>query len=88
MASAEWELLEEKEWDETQDSVQPPQEPRSADEQEHARELGLDRSSTDYTAIVSASSSGKEESRPEDLNGQPPSGRLKGASGWTKLRSR
>lgn len=88
MASAEWELLEENEWDEAQDSVQPAQESRAAHEQDHGRELGLDRSSGDYTTIVSASSFGKGESRPEDSSEQAAPGRLKGASGWTKLRSR
>lgn len=84
MASAEWELLEEKEWDDAQDSVQPPQESHVAQEQD----LGLDRSSSDYTTIAGTSPSGKGESRPEDSNEQPAPGRLKGASGWTKLRSR
>lgn len=84
MASAEWELLEEKEWD---DEVQEPAQPSAAG-QDRERELGSDKNGSDYTTIISASSSGNGETQPDTSNEQAAAGRLKGKSGWTKLRNR
>ena len=84
MASAEWELLEEKEWD---DELQEPAQP-STSGQDRGRDLDLDKNGSDCTTIISASSSGNGEARPEASNEQAATGRLKGTSGWTKLRNR
>lgn len=84
MASAEWELLEEKEWD---DEVQEPAQPSTAG-QDRERELGLDKNGSDYTTNIRASSYGNGETQPDTSNEQASTGRLKGTSGWTKLRNR
>lgn len=87
MASAEWELLEEKEWD---DEAQEPSQSLThfPVEQNHECGLGPEKNSSNHTTLPSAGISGNEDAKPELANEPTSSGRSKGTSGWTKLRNR
>lgn len=78
MASAEWEVLEKKEWDDIpQTSVQP------------IHESSLNRDSgKGHINMSSTELSGNNSASPETSNEPMSSNRLRGTSGWTKLRNR
>ena len=89
MASAEWELLEEKEWDdETQEPSQSLQETLLPVKQRHGRGLGLERSGSTHITPTGAGISRNEDAKPESANEPTITGRSKGTNGWTKLRNR
>lgn len=89
MASAEWELLEEKEWDdEAQEPSQPLQETRVPVEQSNGRGLGPERNGSTHTTLTGAGISRNEDAKPESANEPTSTSRSKGTSGWTKLRNR
>lgn len=82
MASAEWELLEKQEWD---DEVQVPaqtafERPSIAAKSRTGSEIGAEETGLSHTPSV--------ESRQNAINEQSGASRLRGTSGWTKLKSR
>ncbi|KAL5365763.1 UV radiation resistance protein and autophagy-related subunit 14-domain-containing protein, partial [Aspergillus floccosus] len=95
MASAEWELLEEKEWDDAsqEESSQPP----GHNHDDHAnkshpgghRELVVGHRDTviDEDSIATTARSAQDKDQVEGSNHTNNSRRLKGTSGWTKLRN-
>lgn len=88
MASAEWELLEENEWDnKAPEPSQPSQQSHVTATHNNERGLGSEKDGSDSATLVRASLSDKG-TEPDSTNGQPNSDRLKGTSGWTKLRNR
>lgn len=89
MASAEWELLEEKEWDdEAQGPSRPVQEARVSAEQDQERGLRSEKNGSNHTTFTGAGLLGNEDAKPESANEPTSTGRSKGTSGWTKLRTR
>ncbi|KAI9934399.1 hypothetical protein MW887_000013 [Aspergillus wentii] len=82
MASAEWELLEKREWDD--ESQEPPPSPIR-----ETSELGPNNNNSNHTTITKTRAPERDTSLgPEALNERTSTSRLKGTSGWTKLRSR
>ncbi|KAL4940499.1 hypothetical protein BDV06DRAFT_224009 [Aspergillus oleicola] len=77
MASAEWELLEEKEWDDI------PKGPAQTDPYQPAREPETVRDPRPGSLDMRGSAF-----RQDALDGPPGSTRSRGTSGWTKLRNR
>ena len=86
MASAEWELLEKKEWDD-EEQFQHSQSSRGAyntARQDHERGLRPEKNGSDFTSTILSENEGTNL----ETNEQTDTGRLKGTSGWTKLRNR
>ena len=86
MASAEWELLEKKEWDDEEQfqHSQSSREPYNTVRQGYERGIRSEKNGSDYTSAISS----EDEGINLETNEQTDTGRLKGTSGWTKLRNR
>lgn len=86
MASAEWELLEKKEWDDEEQfqHSQPSRESHNTAKQDYERGMRSEKNGSDFTSAISSENGGINL----ETNEQTDTGRLKGTSGWTKLRNR
>lgn len=86
MASAEWEFLEKKEWDDEEQfqHSQSSREPYNTVRQGYERGIRSEKNGSDYTSAISS----EDEGINLETNEQTDTGRLKGTSGWTKLRNR
>lgn len=86
MAGAEWELLEKKEWDDEEQfqHSQSSREPYNTAKQDYERGIRSEKNGSDYTSAISSENGGINL----ETNEQTDTGRLKGTSGWTKLRNR
>lgn len=86
MAGAEWELLEKKEWDDEEQfqHSQSSREPYNTAKQDYERGIRSEKNGSDYTSAISLENGGINL----ETNEQTDTGRLKGTSGWTKLRNR
>lgn len=86
MASAEWELLEEKEWDDEEhfQHSQSSREPHSIVRQDNERGMRSGKDGSGFTSAISSENGGINL----ETNEQADTSRLKGTSGWTKLRNR
>ncbi|KAJ6023233.1 hypothetical protein N7460_013628 [Penicillium canescens] len=87
MASAEWELLEEKEWDDAMTESHQPSLPHSSSTLASGFQPGIRAETSDGKST--ASSKTRSGSRRNQGNEDPPSSpRPKGTKGWTKVGSR
>ena len=86
MASAEWELLEKKEWDDEEQFQHSPfsRGPYSTARQDDERGIRSENNGGDATNAIPSESEGTNLKTNEQID----TGRLKGTSGWTKLRNR